>query len=525
MAAPAPVEGAPQEESMKRTLMGLIVVLALGLGLGLAREGAAAPRGTLTIGIPTDINTLDPQMGPEVNSLNVAFSTMEPLLRLDAQGNIKPLLAESWEVIDNVTYVFRLRKNVKFHNGEPFTGKAVEYSWKRSQEKHRANKTYFASVSRIEHLDDHTIRIVTERPDPVFLKKMGAVSAAIFAPKATADGGDEGTSLRPVGTGPFVLSSWVKGEHITFKANPNYYLPDVPKVETLVWRVIPEAAARVAALQTGPGRHRPPHPAQPGVRPGAGREPPGLLGPLDPDLLHRLQQPDHRQGHPGGRHPGPPGHEPRGGPPGHHPQRLQRPGPAGEQPDRERPVRLRPHPAPHGLRPAKAKQLLAEAGVPNGFKVGLACPSGAYANDKEACQAIAGSLGKLGIEVDLQIMESNRFWDLQAKKQLPPLFFDGVGDRLQDPGTQLRGVAHPVANWTAFEKKEFTELIDQAGSTVDQEQRKRLYAKLARDMQADPPFLFLWQVKNFEGVRKRVQGYTTRPTEDMGHVAFDVGVE
>ena len=116
---------------------------------------------------------------------------------------------------------------------------------------------------------------------------------------------------------------------------------------------------------------------------------------------------------------------------------------------------------------AKAKQLLAEAGVPNGFKVGLACPSGAYTNDKEACQAIAGSLAKIGIEIDLQIMESNRFWDLEAKKQLPPLFFDGVGDRFADPATQLRGVAHPASNWTAFEKKEFSELIDQGGSTVE----------------------------------------------------------
>ena len=93
--------------------------------------------------------------------------------------------------------------------------------------------------------------------------------------------------------------------------------------------------------------------------------------------------------------------------------------------------------------------------MPNGFKVGLACPSGAYTNDKEACQAIAGSLAKIGIEIDLQIMESNRFWDLQAKKQLPPLFFDGVGDRYADPATQLRGIAHPASNWTAFEKKEF----------------------------------------------------------------------
>src|SRR5262245_24778564 len=103
---------------MRRFWVGLFALLALGLGVG--DEGTAAPKVTLTIGIPTDINTLDPYMGPEVNSLNVAYSTMEALLRLDAQGNIKPQLAESWEVVDSTTYVFRLRKNVKFHNGEPF---------------------------------------------------------------------------------------------------------------------------------------------------------------------------------------------------------------------------------------------------------------------------------------------------------------------------------------------------------------------------------------------------------------------
>ncbi|MGH2650251.1 MAG: ABC transporter substrate-binding protein, partial [Actinomycetota bacterium] len=171
-----------------------------------------------------------------------------------------------------------------------------------------------------------------------------------------------------------------------------------------------------------------------------------------------------------------------------------------------------------------AKKLLAEAGYPNGFKVGLACPSGAYPNDKEACQAIAGYLQRLAIEVDLQVMEPNRFWDLEAKRQLPPLFFDGVGDRNQDPDTQLKGVAHPDSKWTAFEKPEFSDLIMEGGSTVDPEARKRAYAKLARAMQADPPFLFLWQIRNFEGVRKRVQGYTTRPNESMGHVAFDVSV-
>jgi peptide/nickel transport system substrate-binding protein len=508
---------------MRRLLVGLFALLAIALGAG--EDGVAAPKGTLTIGIPTDINTLDPTMGPEVNSLNVAFSVMEPLLFQDAQGNLKPRLAESWEVVDNTTYIFRLRKNVKFHNGEPFNGQAVEYSWKRSQEKHRANKTNCSTISRIDILDDHTIKVVTEKPDPVLLKRMANVTCAIFPPKATAAGGDEAASLKPIGTGPYILSSWVKGEHITFKANPNYYLPGVPKVETLVWRAIPEAAARVAALQTGQidiALRIPPHQVATLERDGNLRISSALSTRTYYIAFNNMTT---------GK--GTPIMDPRVRQAMNHGTDLQAiirsvyNGQAQRVNSLIGNVQFGHDPTllPMVYDPNRAKQLLAEAGVPNGFKVGLACPSGAYANDKEACQAIAGSLAKIGIEIDLQIMESNRFWDLQAKKQLPPLFFDGVGDRFVDPAQQLRGVAHPGSNWTAFEKKEFTDLIDQGASTVDQEQRKRIYAKLAREMQADPPFLFLWQVKNFEGVRKRVQGYTTQSNETMGHVPFDVGVE
>ncbi len=510
---------------MKRSVVGLVVLLALVLGSWAgSREGLAAPRGTLTIGIPTDINTLDPAMAPEVNTENVTFAVMEPLLYFDPQGNIKPRLAESWEVVDNVTYVFRLRKGVKFHNGEPFTGKAVEYSWKRSQEKHRVNRVAFGSVARIEHLDDHTIRIVTGKPDPIFLKKMASVSAAIYPPKYAAEQGDEAVALRPVGTGPFVFVEWVKGDHATFKANPNYYLPDVPKVQTLVWRFIPESQSRVAALQTGQidiALRIPPHQAPPLERDANLRISSALSTRTYYIAFNNMTT---------GK--GTPVMDPR--------VRLA----MNVGVDLQAIIRsvyngqaqrvnslignvqfgYDPTLPPLPYDPARAKQLLADAGFAQGFKVGLACPSGAYANDKEACQAIAGYLEKLGIEVDLQVMEPNRFWDLEAKRQLPPLFFDGVGDRNQDPDTQLRGVAHPDSKWTAFEKKEFSDLIIEGGSTVDPEARKRAYAKLARAMQADPPFLFLWQVRNFEGVRKRVQNYTTRPNESLSHVAFDVSV-
>jgi len=502
------------------------ILSALGavLALLVTAPGVAAPRGTLTIGIPTDINTLDPSLSPEVNTENVTFAVMEPLLYLDLQGNIQPRLAESWQVVDNTTYVFKLRKNVRFHNGEPLTGKAVELSWRRSQEKHRVNKVAFASVSRIEHVDDHTIRVFTERPDPVFLKKMASVSASIYPPKYLAEQGDEGFSQKPVGTGPFVFGEWIKGERATFRANASYYVPNVPRVQTLVWRFIPESAARVAALQTGQvdiALRLPPHQVAALERDANLRVSSALSTRTFYIMFNNMTT---------GK--GTPVMDPRVRLAMNHGVDLQAIIKSVYNGQAERVNSLIGnvqfgHDAtvpPLAYDPARAKQLLTEAGHPTGFKVGMACPSGAYTNDKEACQAIAGYLQKLGIEVDLQVMESNRFWDLEAKKQLPPLFFDGVGDRLQDPDQPLKGIIGPDSRWTSFEKKEFNDLIFEAGSTTDQEQRKRVYAKLARAMQADPPAIFLWQARNFEGVRKRVQGYTTRPNESLSHIPFDVGV-
>lgn len=376
----------------------------------------------------------------------------------------------------------------------------------------------------LEDPGDGTGALGQVEPDPLFLKKLASADTAIFPPKYAAERGDEVVAQHPVGTGPFVFVEWVKGDHATFKANPNYYLPGVPKLQTLVWRFIPESASRVAALQTGQidiALRIPPHqvPAlerDPNLRVSSalstrtyylafnnlttGKGTPimdtrvRLAMNLGVDIQAIIQSLFNGQA-----------------------QRINSfIGNVQFGHDPSLP------PLPYD--PARARQLLAEAGYPQGFKIGMACPSGAYTNDKDVCQAIAGYLQRLGIEVDLQVMESNRYWDLQAKKQLPPLFFEGYGDRLQDPHLQLRGALTLDSKWTAFEKKEFTELIQEAGATTDQEHRRRVYARLARLMQADPPMIFLWQVRNFEGVRKRVQGYTTRPNESMSHIAADVSV-
>jgi peptide/nickel transport system substrate-binding protein len=327
-----------------------------------------------------------------------------------------------------------------------------------------------------------------------------------------------------VGTGPFVFVEWVKGDHATFRANPAYYVPDVPKVERLVWRFIPESSSRVAALQTGqvdialriPPNQAPLLERDPNIR-------------VTSALATRTFYVSFNNLTTG-----------KGTPIADTRVRLalnlgvdvQTIIKSVFQGQAERVNSLignvqfghDPTLPPLPYDPARAKALLTEAGYPNGFKIGMACPSGAFANGSEACQAIMGYLQKLGLEVDLQMMEPARYWDLEAKKQLPPLFFDGFGEAFQDPDPQLQGALGPDSKWTAFEKKEFADLIQEAGSTTDQEARRRIYHRLQRAMQADPPFLFLWQARNFEGTRKRVQGYAARPTETTSQIPFDVSV-
>jgi peptide/nickel transport system substrate-binding protein len=505
--------------------MALIVVLVLWGWTAVCVEGAASARGTLTIGIPTDIATLDPMMSPEINTQNVARSVMEPLLDLSLQGSIGPRLAESWQVLDNVTYVFHLRHGVKFSNGEPFTSRAVEYSWHRSQEGKRPGRAAFGTVARMELVDDYTVRIITQKPDPLFLKRMTSAYASIFPPKYAAEQGDEAVSLRPVGTGPFVLVEWIKGDHATFTANPNYYLPNVPKVDTLVWRFIPESASRVAALRAGQvdiAFRIPPQQAE------------TLKGVAGLTVESALSARNYYVGFNNvttGR--GTPIMDSR--------VRLAMnlgldvqaiiKSVFNDGGDRANSLignlefGYDPTLPPLPYDPARAKQLLAAAGYPHGFSVAMGCPSGAYPNERDACEAIAGYFGqRLGIQVDLQFVEANRYFDLELKHELPPLFYETVGDSLRDADNVLRTILHPGNPWTQFEQPEFTNLIDAAGATVQPAERKRLYAQLAREMQADPPAVFLWLLRNFDGVQDRVRGYTTPPGDSLNRIPFDVSV-
>jgi peptide/nickel transport system substrate-binding protein len=169
---------------------------------------------------------------------------------------------------------------------------------------------------------------------------------------------------------------------------------------------------------------------------------------------------------------------------------------------------------PFGYDPDKALELLAEAGYPDGFAMDMACPAGAYTHFEEVCEAIGGYLGEVGIDVSLEIMESGQYWDLEANKELPPLFGDSWsalgGEAYRRLSGALMGWDAPYSSWY---DEEIGNLLNEIKATVDRDARKALYEELQVYMQENPPFIYLYEPIAFEAVNTRVQKYKPRSSE------------
>jgi peptide/nickel transport system substrate-binding protein len=165
--------------------------------------------------------------------------------------------------------------------------------------------------------------------------------------------------------------------------------------------------------------------------------------------------------------------------------------------------------------PEKAKALLAEAGFPDGFEMDMACPSGAYSHFEEVCQAVVGYLGEVGIKINLEIMESGKYWDLEAKKELPPLFGDSWSETLGEAYGRMSGALLGAdAAYSSWSDPKIIDMLNQIATTVDTEARRKLYEDLEIYMHESPPFIFLYNPMAFEAIRDHVQDYRPRPAED-----------
>jgi peptide/nickel transport system substrate-binding protein len=233
------------------------LVIALVLAGGPITPGAAQPRhgGILTITQGAEPAALVSGVNTSTFIGTVSTKIHEGLLDYDFTLKPRPALAESWAVSpDGKTYTFKLRRGVTWHDGKPFTSADVKFSleeiWKKL---HPRGRTTFARVVGVDTPDAATVIVRLSDPTPMMLAALSAYESQVL-PRHVYEGKDYTTHPAlnaPIGTGPFVFKEWKKGDFIRLERNPSYWDKGKPYLDAIVVRVIPDSAARAAALEKG----------------------------------------------------------------------------------------------------------------------------------------------------------------------------------------------------------------------------------------------------------------------------------
>jgi peptide/nickel transport system substrate-binding protein len=237
----------------RRTVLTHSATVAAWAAVPLAVSQSALAQGrkdAIVLAMALEPPGLDPTAGAASAIAEITqYNIYETLTKINSDGSVSPLLAESWEVSPDLrTYTFRLRKGVKFQNGEPFNASAVKFSFERAGAEKSTNKDKrtFSSMETVQAVDDHTVVIVNKELDPDFLFLMGQATAIIVEPKSA-----DTNATKPLGTGPYKLENWAKGSSVTLTKWDGFRNAANVKIRRATFRFISDPAAQVAALLAG----------------------------------------------------------------------------------------------------------------------------------------------------------------------------------------------------------------------------------------------------------------------------------
>ncbi|WP_011581735.1 ABC transporter substrate-binding protein [Chelativorans multitrophicus] len=470
--------------SFKRSLMAAAVgVSAVTL---IAGSGLAQDNSTVVVAQAVDAYTMDPAKHSNFPTANILFQIYDGLIAEGENGELVPALAESWSNPDELTWRFKLREGVTFHNGEPFNAEAVKLSFERALDP-EFKAPYFSRISHIkavEVVDEYTVDFKTEEPFPTMLLSLYEASfPALIVPPAYAKEND-GASIaaHPVGTGPYKFVEWLKDERVVLEANPDYW-GGKPAIDKVVFRPIAETRTRIAELTSG----------------GADiivDVPPEDIAALDggdtkvstiaSDSLYFLAFDTTR-----------------------------------DTPLKDKRVRQAINYAvdvdaiqaallngmgtrialtlptnafaydqawkPYPYDPEKAKQLLAEAGYPEGFEIPFMSRKGRYMKDSEIIEATAGFLARVGIKANIQYLEPGVWAQVSERKGREGITFPGWAGR--DPQLVWAPLLITGQYQSYFSNPELDELLKAGASIIDPEERKANYAKAAEIIKEEAPHL------------------------------------
>jgi len=397
--------------------------------VGVALSGVASPVSAETFrwAFQGDFQSLEPYILNETHTLGVLSNVFEGLVRRSKDLSIEPALAESWEVLNDTTWRFHLRRGVTFHNGSPFTADDVVFSLERAGNEDSDMSSRVAAVAEVHKLDDHTVDIVTTSPYPILTADMTDLyimdrewcEEHDAVEPANAKEGEENYATRHAnGTGPFIVTVREPDVRTVFVPNPDWWDTATHNITEAIYTPISSDATRVAALLSGEMDVVYPVPLQDAPRVEAT---PGLAMLAGPDVRTMFLALDQQRDVmlEGSVTDANPYKDPRVREAMYRAidieairQKIMRgnstpaalligPQVAGFDPAlNERPA----------FDPQRSRELLAEAGYPNGFETGMDCSNNRYVNDEAICQAVAGMLAKVGIKVNLLVQPKSQFF-------------------------------------------------------------------------------------------------------------------
>ena len=488
----------------------LIAAVALAAVMGMA--AAQKPKDGVVLGM-----ILEPAPGLDPTTASAAaigevvhYNVLEGLTKVNMDGSVVPLLAESWTIDpDGRVYTFKLRKNVKFHDGEAFDASDVKFSFERAKAEgstNKAKKAVFDNIARIDTPDPGTVIIVLNNPDGSFLFRMGENTAVILGPKSAAT-----TAVKPIGTGPFRFENWAKGSAITLVKNEGYRNAAAVKLKKVMFRFINDPAAQVAALLAGDIDGMPRFGALPSLKQFqndprftvtvGGTEGKTIVSinnkkkPFDDVRVRRaLAAAIDRKAVIDGAQEG------YGAPIGSH----MVPSDAGYVDL----TKVNPY------NPEKARALLKEAGVATPLNVTLTLPPPPYA--RKGGEIVAAQLAKVGVVAKIENVEwaqwlSGPFkgnFDLTVISHVEPLDLD----RYADPGY-----------YWGYDNKEYRDLLDKYNTTTDAKARLKILGDMQRHLAENSVNVFLFQLPQFAVANKRLKGlWSSSPifANDMAAVSW-----
>ncbi|MEH7379223.1 ABC transporter substrate-binding protein [Bacillus sp. JJ1533] len=480
----------------------------------------------LVFGRGGDSVSLDPITTTEGETFKVTVNIFETLINYGEQDTtLQPGLATDWTPSDDgLEYTLKLREGVKFHDGTDFNAEAVVKNFERWMNGDAEQFPYYTMfggfkgdeghvIKEVVAEDDYTVKFTLNRPQAPFLKNLAMSPFGIASPAALEEHGDN-FMKNPVGTGPFKFVEWKENDRITLEKNPDYWMEGYPKLEKVIFRSIPENSARLNALLAGEID------LMDGVNPSDLEQIQG-----NPDL-QTFERPSMNVGYLGFTVNRPPFDNKLVRQALHH--AIDKEGiieafygGLAEPAKNPLPPALEGYndeiePYPYDLE--KAKELLVEAGYPDGFEMELwamPVPRPYMPDGMKVAEVIQSSFAEIGVKAEIKSVDWGTYLEQAAKGEFDAYMLGWTGDN-GDPDnfiyTLLDKDSIGSNNYSFYSNDELHDILIEAQTIPDQEQRNELYKKAQEIIHEDSPWAPLVHSTPLLAGKKNLKGLLPHPT-------------